>query len=270
MIPAPFRYRRVHSVEEARTELQAGGDDAKVIAGGMSLIPLMKTRLAQPTTLVDIGEIDQLRYVREDAAEICVGATTSHSQLSTDPVIRERLPLLADIANEVGDAQVRARGTIGGVLAHADSAGDYCTLASMLDAVVVTTSRCIPAREFLIDFMTTPLEADELITEIRFPIQPGAHSYTKFRRRRTDWAIVGVGVQESSSGYRIGLTNVGSTAVRGLVAEEALRDGSTIEEAASALAESINPVADASGGTEYKRSLVKVLLERSLTAVGAR
>lgn len=269
MIPTPFAYHRALSVTDAEAALREGGEDAKVLAGGMSLIPIMKTRLAGPRLLVDIGDLSELRYVRPDEDVVRIGALTRHADLVSDPVVREKLPLLAAVAAEVGDAQVRARGTIGGVMAHADSAGDYCAVALMLDAQIVTTRRRISAIEFFVDFMTTPLEADELITEIVIPAQTGARDYVKFRRRRSDWAIIGVGVQATPQGYRIGLTNVASTAVRALAGEKALADGASPAEAAIATADSVTPRADAGGSVDYKKALVKVLTERALLKVGA-
>lgn len=269
MIPSAFSYHAATSVGDAEAALRAGGEDAKVIAGGMSLIPIMKMRLAEPTTVVDIGALDELRYIRLDRDMVRIGALTRHADIARDAVIRERLPLLAKVAAKVGDAQVRARGTIGGVMAHADSAGDYCTVAVMLDAEVVTTRRRIPALDFLVDFMTTPLEADELVTEIAFPAFPGSCEYLKFSRRQSDWAIVGIGVQAVSDGYRIGLTNVASTAIRGTAAEQALKDGSDAASAASVLSRSVTPTADGAGSVQYKKALVAVLTQRALHRVGA-
>ncbi|HEY9472308.1 MAG TPA: FAD binding domain-containing protein, partial [Mycobacteriales bacterium] len=218
MIPSAFEYHLATDVEHARELLRDGGDEAKVIAGGMSLIPLMKLRLAQPTILVDVGRLDQWRHITVERGRVRIGALCRHADLARNPVVREHLPLLAAVAAEVGDAQVRARGTIGGVLAHADSAGDYCTVARMLDAQIVTTDRRMPAAEFLVDFMTTPLRPDELVVEVDFPVAPGPHAYLKFRRRRSDWAMVGVGVQSTPEGWRVGLTSVGNTVLRAVAA----------------------------------------------------
>jgi aerobic carbon-monoxide dehydrogenase medium subunit len=162
---------------------------------------------------------------------------------------------------------VRARGTIGGVLSHADSAGDYCTLAVMLDAEIVTTRRRIPAADFFLDFMTTPLQSDEIVTEVVFPVESGAHSYTKFRRRSSDWAIVGLGVQSTDHGWRIGLTNVSTTVVRSFAAEDALAGGADAAETARVLAEELSVSGDREAAT-YKKSLARTLTERALHDVG--
>lgn len=269
MIPSAFKYYMATDVADAEARLRDGGDDAKLLAGGMSLIPLMKTRLAEPGLLVDIAGLDELRYVRVDGDRLRIGALTRHADLATSSVVRENLPLLAKVAAEVGDAQVRARGTIGGVVSHADSAGDYCTLAVMLDAEIVTTRRRIAAVDFFLDFMTTPLEPDELVTEVAFPVEKGPCEYIKFRRRRTDWAIVGIGVQRTSQGVlRIGLTNVASQAIRGTAAEAAVQEGANAASAAGALADAVHPTGDAAVPAEYKKALVQVLTERALHAVG--
>lgn len=269
MIPAGFGYHRATDLDDAVARLAEHGEEAKILAGGMSLIPLMKMRLAQPEVVIDIGDLHELRYVRLDDDRLHIGALTRHADLATDTLVRQHLPLLARMAQGVGDAQVRARGTIGGVLAHADGAGDYCTLAQMLDAEIVTTARSHTATEFLLDFMTTPLTEAEVVTEIVFPVEPGPQDYLKFRRRRTDWAMVGVAVQRALDGWRVGLTNVTSTAIRGVAAEEALARGATAAEAAAALADSVDPLEDSTVPAAYKRWLVRVLTRRALEGVGA-
>lgn len=263
MIPAAFDYYRPSSVEEA-SKLLAENPEAKVLAGGHSLIPLMRLRLAQPTVLVDINGLDNLAYVRRDGDRLRIGALTRHYQLASSDAVRQNLPLLAEVAAEVGDEQVRSLGTIGGVLAHADPAGDYGALALMLDAEITTNRRTIAARDFFQDLFTTPLAADELITEVAFPIAPGPHHYEKFRRRQCDWAIVGVAVQQTASGWRVGLTNVGSTPVRATGVEQALASGASFAEAAQRASEGIEPVADLRGSTAYKLNLARVLTQRAL------
>ncbi|MGH7904385.1 MAG: FAD binding domain-containing protein, partial [Candidatus Dormibacteraceae bacterium] len=180
MIPAKFEYRRAHSVEEASELLRNLGEDAKVLAGGHSLIPLMRLRLAQPSALVDINRIHELTGIRREDGHLRIGALTRHVELNRSDTVREALPLLAEVAGEVGDNQVRNMGTIGGVVAHADTAGDYCTLALALDAEIVTNRRRHPARDFFQDLMTTALEPDELVTEVVFPVAAGPHRYIKF------------------------------------------------------------------------------------------
>jgi Aerobic-type carbon monoxide dehydrogenase, middle subunit CoxM/CutM homologs len=266
MIPAGFNYHVAADLDEAVSLLREF-EDAKVLAGGMSLIPLMKTRLAQPPALVDIGRIDGLNYVRLEGDRLHIGALTRHVDLQRSALVREHLPLLATMAAEVGDAQVRARGTIGGVMSHADSAGDYCTLAVMLDAEIVTTRRRIPAAGFFLDFMTTPLDSDEIVTEITFPVESGAHDYTKFRRRSSDWAIVGLGVQSTERGWRIGLTNMSTTVVRAFAAEDALASGADAAETARVLSDNLSLSGDGASAA-YKKSLARTLAERALRGVG--
>src|SRR5437588_1871307 len=190
MIPAAFEYAKAGSVQEAGELLEKYGEDAKVLAGGHSLIPLMRLRLAQPSALVDITALKELDYVVVEDGKVRVGALTRHVTLHSSDVVRQNLPLLAEVASEVGDNQVRNMGTIGGVVAHADAAGDYPTIALILDADIVTNRRTIPAKDFFKDLFTTPLEANEIVTEIVFPVANGPHKYIKFRRRLFAWCIV--------------------------------------------------------------------------------
>jgi carbon-monoxide dehydrogenase medium subunit len=270
MIPAAFNYQRASSVEDASKLLGQGGADAKVLAGGHSLIPLMRLRLAQPSLLVDINGLErELGYIRRDNGTLRVGALTRHYQIAASDEVKRSLPLLAEVANEVGDAQVRSMGTIGGVLAHADPAGDYGTLAVMLDATVVTNKRSIPAREFFVGLFTTPLAADELVTEVAFPVASGPHNYQKFRRRLSDWAIVGVGAQKMEDGsWRVGVTNAAPTPVRAVGVEQALAQGANAADAAKQAPQGLDPSADLRGSAEYKRHLATVLTQRAIE--GAR
>ena len=270
MIPAAFAYHRASSVEDASRLLAQGGADAKVLAGGHSLIPLMRLRLAQPSALIDINGLERdLSYVRRDNGTLRVGALTRHYQLAESDEVKRSLPLLAEIANEVGDAQVRSMGTMGGVLAHADPAGDYGTLALMLDAVVTTNRRSIPARQFFLGLFTTPLAADELVTEVAFPVAAGPHKYVKFRRRLCDWAIVGAGAQKMDDGsWRVGVTNAAPTPVRAVGVEQALAQGASPVEAARQATQGLDPATDLRGSAEYKRHLATVLTQRAVE--GAR
>ncbi|MDQ3811279.1 MAG: xanthine dehydrogenase family protein subunit M [Chloroflexota bacterium] len=266
MIPAAFSYERAASVEEASRLLAQGGEDAKVLAGGHSLIPLMRLRLAQPKVLVDINPLErELGYIRRDNGTLRIGALTRHYQLEESDEIKRSLPLLAEIAGEVGDVQVRTLGTIGGVLAHADPAGDYCTLALMLDATISTNRRGIPARDFFLGLFTTPLSPDEIVTEVAFPVASGPHKYLKFRRRMSDWAIVGVGAQKLEDGqWRIGVTNAAPTPVRASAVEQALAQGVSAAEAARQATEGLDPASDLRGSAEYKRHLATVLTQRAV------
>ena len=200
MIPAAFEYARASSVEEAVKLLKNYGEDAKVLAGGHSLIPLMRLRLAQPSALVDINGIKGLDQIKESGGKLHVGELARHVNIHNSQVVKDKLPLLAEVAGEVGDNQVRNMGTIGGVGAHADAAGDYPTIALMLDADIVTNKRTIAAKDFFKDIFTTPLATDEIVTEIVFPVADGPHKYIKFRRRLFDWAIVGAAAQKMNGG----------------------------------------------------------------------
>ena len=268
MIPAAFEYFRASSVEEASKLLKQHGEDAKVLAGGHSLIPLMRLRLAQPKALVDINGIKELDHIKEDGSKLRIGALTRHVTIQNSSVIKQKLPILAEVAGEVGDNQVRNMGTIGGVVAHADAAGDYPTLALMLDADIVTNKRTIPAKDFFMDIFTTPLAADEIVTEIVFPVANGPHKYIKFRRRLFDWAIVGAAAQKMNGGWRIGLTNVGPTPVRAIAVEEALHKGAKPEEAAQHASDHLNPSGDLRASPEYKKHLARVLTKRAIEQAG--
>jgi carbon-monoxide dehydrogenase medium subunit len=265
MIPAAFAYRRPSSVDEA-TRMLAEGGETKVLAGGHSLIPLMRLRLAQPSTLVDINGLDrELGYIRRDNGNLRIGALTRHYQIEESAEVKRSLPLLEEVAAEVGDVQVRSMGTIGGVLAHADPAGDYTTLALMLDATITTNKRSIPASSFFLGLFTTPLAADEIVTEVSFPAAAGPHNYQKFRRRMSDWAIVGVGAQKLDNGqWRIGITNAAATPVRASGVEQALAGGASAEEASAKASQGLDPASDLRGSAEYKTHLAQVLTQRAI------
>lgn len=264
MIPAAFEYARATSVQEASEQLGRFGEDAKVLAGGHSLIPLMRLRLAQPSALVDINGIKELRYIVPENGKLRIGALTRHVELQSSDVVQQNLPILAEVAGEVGDNQVRNMGTIGGVLAHADSAGDYPTLCVMLDAEIVTNKQRFAARDFFQDLFTTPLGADELVCEVVFPVAAGPHKYIKFRRRLFDWAIVAAAAQQVDGGWRIGLTNVGPTPVRASAVEQALASGASPTEAAEHASDGLNPSGDIRATPEYKKHLARVLTRRAI------
>ena len=264
MIPAAFEYARASSVDEASKLLDRFGEDAKVLAGGHSLIPLMRLRLAQPKALVDINGIKGLDQIKESGGKLHVGALVRHVTIQNSSVAKDKLPLLAEVAGEVGDNQVRNMGTMGGVIAHADAAGDYPTLALMLDADIVTNRRTIAARDFFKDLFTTALGPDEVVTEVVFPVANGPHKYIKFRRRLFDWAIVGVAAQKMNGGWRIGLTNVGPTPVRAHAVEEALKKGAKPEEAAEHASDGLDPAGDLRASPEYKKHLARVLTKRAI------
>jgi carbon-monoxide dehydrogenase medium subunit len=268
MIPAAFEYARATTVQEAGDLLRQYGEEAKVLAGGHSLIPLMRLRFARPSALIDINPIRELNYAVVEDGRLRVGAMTRHVELHTSDVVRQNLPLLAEVAAEVGDNQVRNMGTIGGVIAHADSAGDYPTLALMLDAEIVTNKRRHQARDFFQALFTTPLEPDEIVCEVVFPVATGPHKYVKFRRRLFDWAIVAAGAQQVDGRWRVGLTNCGPTPVRCASVEEALASGATVEEAAQKASDGLSPSSDLRASAEYKLHLARVLTRRAIEQAG--
>ena len=264
MIPAAFEYAKASSVDEAVKLLDRLGEDAKVLAGGHSLIPLMRLRLAQPKALVDINGIKGLDHIEVKGSKLHVGALTRHVQIHSSQTVKDSLPILAEVAAEVGDNQVRNMGTMGGVIAHGDAAGDYPTLALMLDADIVTNKRTIPARDFFKDIFTTALAANEIVTEVVFPVANGPHKYIKFRRRLFDWAIVGAAAQKVDGHWRVGLTNVGPTPVRAKAVEDALAKGAKPEEAAQHASDGLNPAGDLRASPEYKKHLARVLTKRAI------
>ena len=264
MIPAPFDYVTATTFDEAVGLLQRYGDEAKVIAGGQSLVPLMRLRLAQPSALVDISRIRGAEEIARDNGHLNVGAGARHVDIEHNAVVRDALPLLADIAHEIGDNQVRNLGTMGGVISHGDSAGDYCALALMLDAEIVTTKRTHAAAGFFKDTFTTSLEPDEVVTAVRFPVATGPHAYQKFRRRLFDWALAGVMAQRTDEGWRVGYVNLGPTALRGTAVEEALAQGATAAEASQRAVTGLAPRDDLQASAAYKRHLAQVLTERAL------
>ncbi|HEX9548384.1 MAG TPA: xanthine dehydrogenase family protein subunit M [Acidimicrobiales bacterium] len=272
MIPAKFDYQRAGSAEEALSLLGQYGDDAKLLAGGHSLLPLMKLRLAAPAVLVDIGRLSDLSYVREDGDSIAIGALTRHRDLETSPVLAEHVPLLARAASFVGDPQVRHRGTIGGSLSHGDPASDLPAVVLALGGTLVARGpggvRSVGAGEFFKGFLETALAPDELLTEIRVPKVGGAGwSFQKFNRRAQDWAIVGVAaVHNGTTG--VALVNMGSTPVRAGAVESALASGASAAQAAAHAADGLDPPADLNASPEYRRHLAEVLVRRALVETG--
>ncbi|HLH99707.1 MAG TPA: xanthine dehydrogenase family protein subunit M [Acidimicrobiales bacterium] len=273
MIPAAFDYKRVTSVDEAIGLLTEHGDEAKLLAGGHSLLPLMKLRLAAPSVLVDIGRVPGLSGVRDAGDHLVVGALTRHRDLETDETARTHVPLLSHVAAQVGDPQVRHRGTIGGSIAHGDPASDLPAACLALGATFVAVgpngSRSIPAGEFFTGFLETALAEDEVLTEIQVPKATGAGwSFQKFNRRAQDWAIVGVAaVRNGHTG--IGLINMGSTPLRAAAVESALASGANPAEAAAHAADGLEPPADLNASPEYRVHLAEVLVRRALEEAGA-
>jgi carbon-monoxide dehydrogenase medium subunit len=271
MIPPKFVYRRAGSAEEALGLVAEYGDEAKFIAGGHSLLPLMKLRLSQPEVLVDIGRLRELSYIRAEADHIAIGALTRYHDLEHSGLLAEELPLLAHASGYVGDPQVRHRGTIGGSIAHGDSASDVPAVVLALDGTLIAQGpsgvREIPSAEFFRGPFETALEPDELLTEIRLPRPASASwAFQKLTHRAIDWAIVGVAVQ----GHSVGLVNMGSTPLRATAVERALADGASISDAAAQAAEGTSPFADANASSEYRSHVVRVLVRRALEEAGAR
>jgi len=271
VIPAPFEYARAASVDDAVALLAEHGDDAKLIAGGHSLMPLMKLRLATPAVLVDVSRLTDLSYVRDAGDHVAIGGLTRHHDVEHSAVLREHVPLLAHAAGEVGDPQVRHRGTLGGSLAHADPASDLPACVLALGGTIVAQgpsgTREIAADDFFLGFLESALAPDEVITEVRVPKATGAgFGFEKFNRRAQDWAIVGVA---AVGGDRPGvaLVNMGSTPLRARAVEARLADGASAEQAAEVADEGTEPPTDLNAGEEYRRHLARVLVRRALTSV---
>ena len=274
MIPAAFDYVRAESAEEAISLVGQHGDEAKFIAGGHSLLPMMKLRLAQPSVLIDIGRLSDLSYVRDAGDHIAIGAMTRHMDVETSAVLAEHVPLLAHAAGHVGDPQVRHRGTIGGSIAHADSASDLPATTLALGATYVAQGpngvREIAAGDFYQTFFESALEPDEILTEIRVPKMQGAGwSFQKFNRRAQDWAIVGVAAWRRNGDSGIGLVNMGSTPVLATSVSAALASGASVAEAAEQAAADAEPQADLNASVEYRQHLARVLTRRALDAASS-
>ncbi len=266
MIPAPFEYARAESVEQA-VELLGSAEDAKLLAGGHSLIPLLRLRFGRPALLVDIGRLGDLRYVREDGDRIAIGALTRHADLARDPVLGKRCGVISRAAAGIGDPQVRHRGTIGGSVAHADPASDLATILLTLDADFVARGpdgeRTIPASGFFSGPFESALGPREVLTEIRVPpVERGV--YLKFVRRAQDWATVGVAAADVGGTVHVGLASMGATPLRAAATEQALAGGASAGEAADHAAEGAEPPSDVSGSSEYRAHLAQVLVRRAL------
>jgi carbon-monoxide dehydrogenase medium subunit len=265
MIPTAFEYERVESVDAA-VALLGSDEDAKLLAGGHSLIPTMRLRFSRPSLLVDIGRLDDLRYVRADGDRIAIGALTRHAELVRDPLLREHCAVIAEAAALIGDPQVRHRGTIGGSVAHGDPASDLGTILLTLDAELVARGaqgeRSIPAAAFFTGPFDTALEHDEVLTEIRVPKATG--TYLKFVRRAHDWATVGVAAARVDARVHVGLTSMGPTPLRARSVENAFADGASPADAAAHAADEAAPPGDASASSEYRAHLAQVLVRRAL------
>jgi aerobic carbon-monoxide dehydrogenase medium subunit len=267
VIPVAFAYERPDTLDGALALLAEHGEDAKVLAGGHSLLPVMKLRLAAPELVIDIGRLTELRYFRVDGDELAIGAGSRHHDVATSDLVTAEAPLLGAVARTVGDPQVRHRGTLGGSLAHADPASDLPAAVLALGGTVVLRGprgeRRVPITDFFTGVFSTALDPDELIVEVRVPRAGGSGwAYEKFTRRANDWAIVGVAVVDG----RVGLVNMGSTPLRASATEAALAAGASIADAAALADEGTEPPADLAGTSAYRRHLARVLTRRALTS----
>jgi aerobic carbon-monoxide dehydrogenase medium subunit len=281
MIPAAFAYARPTTVDEALQAVADGGEDVKILAGGQSLIPVMRLRLAAPETVVDLTRVSELRGVREEDDAIVIGAMTTHSDVLSDPLIARWAPLIAEATETVADRQVRHRGTFGGALAHAEPAGDLPAVALALDAEFVVAGlngrRTVPAAEFFVDYLTTALEEGELLVEIRVPKLHGTWGmhYEKFNRVAQAWSIVAVAAlvrreENVIAEARVGLTNMGPTPLRASAVEAALvgvpATRESVAAAAEHAAEGTSPSNDLNAQADYRQHLATVLTRRAVTA----
>ncbi len=283
MIPAEFDYVAPTTLAEAVAALGEAGEDAKILAGGQSLIPVLRLRLAFPSTLVDLRKVEELRGVRDDGDALVIGAMTRHDDVIRDPLVLQHAALVASATATVADPAVRHRGTFGGALAHADPAGDLAAVALALDAELVAEGpggrRTIAAKDFFVDYLETTLSPDEILAAVRVPKLPGAWGvrYEKFNRVAQAWAIVGVAAAVRMEGgavaeARIGLTNMGSTPVRPSAVEAALvgaSDKAAVTAACSSVADGLTPPSDLGGQADYRAHLARVLTARAVaTAAG--
>lgn len=270
MIPAAFDYEVAESAEHAIQLLGQHGDEAKLLAGGHSLIPMMKFRLATPTVLVDVGRVSDLSYIRQSNGHVAIGALTKHEELENSDVLGEHCPMLKHVASLVGDPSVRHRGTLGGTMAHADPASDLPAAVLALGGTLVAQgpngTREIAATDFFTGLFESALAADEMLTEVKVPVSTGGWNYQKFNRRAQDWAIVGVAVAEGGKG--VSLVNMGMTPLRATAVESALAGGASAGDAAAVAAEGASPTEDNNADVAYRTHLAQVLTQRALEAAG--
>jgi aerobic carbon-monoxide dehydrogenase medium subunit len=280
MIPQPFEYHVPQTLAEASQMLTQFGADGKILAGGHSLVPLMRLRLAAPAHVIDIGRIPDLNYIREEGGKLQIGALATHFQIESSSLLKEKCPLLPETAREIGDAQVRNKGTIGGSLAHADPAGDWPTAMLALDAEIQAAgpqgSRWIEAREFFLDLFSTALAADEILTAVRLPLLP-AHAgdaYAKLHHPASGFAVVGAAarviLEENGAIHHVGvaLTGVGSKAYRATGVELSLRgktpNARRLEEACQHAADGVDANSDLYASADFRKHLARVYARRAL------
>lgn len=285
MFPAKFDYHAPTSLDEAIKLLDQGNGDVKVLAGGHSLLPLMKLRLAQPSALIDITRIEGLSGIRVEGDTVVIGALTTHEMLENSPELRQRLPIISECASVIGDLQVRNRGTIGGSLAHADPAGDLPAVVLALDAEIVARGprgeRTIKASDFFVDMLTSALEPNEILTQIRIPALPPntGTAYLKFDHPASHYALCGVAAVLTVQGgtiadARVGITGVGPKAYRASGVEAALKgqpaNAETFAKAAEKAAEGVDPLDDLHASAEYRAHLARVFTRRALEKAASR
>jgi carbon-monoxide dehydrogenase medium subunit len=269
MIPPQFDYVRATSVDHALALLAEHGDDAKLLAGGHSLLPMMKIRLANPALLIDIARIPDLSYVRVEGDTLAIGALTKHAMVASDALVLANAPLLAHSAAQVGDPQIRNRGTLGGSLVHGDPAADLPMAVTALGVTLVVAGpsgrREIPVEDFFEGYFQTAVGEDELLVEIRVPSRPGiGWGYQKFVRRANDWMIVGVAAVGTGADAQVALGNMGTKALRATATEAALASGASIADAAALADEGTEPQADMHADADFRRHLARVLTRRAL------
>ncbi len=279
MIPAAFDYQVPKTLEEALRLYERHGDEAKILAGGHSLLPLMKLRLAQPRYIIDIGRLRGMDYIREENGKIAIGALTTHTEIAASELLREKCPLLAETADEIGDVQVRNRGTIGGSLAHADPAADYPAAILALDAEMVVANaggtRTIAAKDFFVDMLTTALRPGEILSQVRVPVLAPrvGTAYAKLHQPASGYAVVGAAARVTMAGDKIedvavGITGLGPKAFRAMAVEKALKgkraSPQLLSEAARRAADGIDPLADIYASAEYRREMAAVFARRAL------
>jgi len=280
MIAAPFDYFRPQTLEEATALLELHGADAKVLAGGHSLVPAMKLRLAQPKTIIDISRLAGLAYIREQGAKIAIGAMTTHHDIESSALLRSHCPLLPEVAGQIGDVQVRNKGTIGGSVAHADPAADWPAAVLALDAELEITGstgqRVVAASDFFVEMMQTAIQPNEILCEIRVPKTPASVAYVKFAQKASGFAIAGVAamVDKAFRTVRIGITGIAPKPYRASAVETALQGKQltteTIEQAAQKAAEGVDPLSDIHASGEFRAHLAQVNARRALELAAKR
>jgi carbon-monoxide dehydrogenase medium subunit len=278
MFPAPFQYFRPSTLSEAVDLLARHGEDAKILAGGHSLIPAMKLRLAGPSALIDIGRVAELNYIREHGGKVRIGAAATHHAIETSAVLKKRSPLLAEVAAQIGDIQVRNRGTIGGSLAHADPAADYPAAILALDAEIDLAGpagiRTVAAKDFFLGLLQSAVAPGEILCEIRVPFTPRSVAYVKSEQKASGFALCGVAVVIDGAAVRIGVTGVGATAYRAAGVERALAgtplSAQAVAAAARHAADGIDALADIHASSEYRAHLAAVNTRRAIAAALGR